>query len=449
MANTYTIYRAFIASPGDVAIERQLAEETIDKVNKTIRDTLAIAIEPRKWEHVSPVVPLPEEQLQDVLNREVEQCNFFILILYRRYGTIQPGYSISNTEREIETILRIHKKQPKLKILSYFRELESNVDPGEQETKVRELRAKLVKMGLPYRQYHDPGEFDQYLVHDLYDVILRIQHSVFKKQALRRFWQFGEIDRPNMPHIAILYPPVERNALADGSKPDYWIMKLANQIAFEDFKAISKIENHLNLLGFYKNHKVYPSTQQLADLPWMNRIWLCLPRNRLGLKELNQHTNLRFRLPISSGRPSVIQWRLKNGHLINISSPMADYLVRQRSHMDISHEWHGQLGRIFAKDFAVVARIQRTMEDREEPLWDYFFVGIRGLGTWGAAWFIDKEYKQLQQFGIEENIELLLEVTYQDGRILKVVDVSEQPAKYFRHENEAEAIEKNIAQYKD
>lgn len=449
MPDTYRVFRAFIASPGDVAAERQLAEETIGKINRSVRDTIAAEIEVRRWEHLAPVAPdLPEERLQDILDREVEQCHFFILVLYKRYGTVQPGYFISNTEREINTILQVHQKQPKLRILSYFRELEPNVDQGEQEVKVRELRSRLEQLGLPYRTYRDPNEFNQYLTHDLYDVLLRIHLSPFKKQALYRFWQFGETDRPQQPRVAILYPPVERQILAEGGDPEYWLKKLTNQIAFEDYKAIQKIEKGLRLLGF-GNYRLYPHTDPPPELPWMNRIWLCLPRNRLGLKALLEHKGVRFKLPVTSGRPQSINWRSKNGRCIQVISPMGEYLRRQRCNMEISGEWHGRLSRIIAKDFAVVARLQRVSATEGEPLWDYFFAGIRGLGTWGSAWFIDREFKQLIQFDKNQNIEILLEVTYRDARILQVTDVSNHVASYFRSENAPATIEKNIRQYQE
>jgi len=188
MPDTYSVFRVFIASPSDVAAERQLAEETIMQINKSIRDTLSAAIEPRRWEHLAPVTPdLPEERLQDILNREIERCHFFILILNKRYGSVEPGQTISNTEREIETIMKVRQKKPDLRPLSYFRELKSNVDPGGQEEKVRELRLKLEQLGVPYRTYREPDEFDHYLTHDLYDFLLRIHLSPFKIYKKIRF----------------------------------------------------------------------------------------------------------------------------------------------------------------------------------------------------------------------------------------------------------------------
>jgi hypothetical protein len=445
---TYTVHRAFIASPGDVAAERQLSEEIIGSINRSIRDTLAVNIDARKWEHLAPVATdLPEEQLQDKLNREVEKCNFFILILYKRYGTIHSGHAISNTEREIETILKLHEQKPNRKILSYFRDIEANTDPGVQEEKVRDLRKRLEKKGLAYRTYRDPIEFSKYLTHDLYDVLLRIRLSPFKKQALKRFWRFGETIRTNQPRVAIVYPPVERHSTALGTDTDYWIKRLINSVAFEDYKAIQKIESNINLIGDI-HYRVYPHTNVPPDIPSMNRIWLCVARNKIGLQELKKIKGLRFSFPSSTERPHHILWKTISGRNIKVQSPMAIYLEKQRRNMDISGDWNAQLGRIIAKDYAVIARIRREPSGEEEFLWDYYFAGIRGLGTWGAAWFVDREYKKFFACSEDQNIELLLEVTYRDNRILQVVDVSNNPASYFTSENNSRVIEGHIKSYK-
>ena len=194
MSDTYRVFRAFIASPSDVAEERRLAEVTIGHINRSVRDTTGATIEVRKWEHQPPVATrLPEEQFQDELDREVEECNFFILILFRRYGTIHEGHEVSNTEREINTILRVHQKKPQLKILVYFRDIEANADPGDQEQKVLELRARLAKMGIKYRTYRDPAEFDQHLTHDLYDVFLQSTCLRCQETGAERFlalWRY-------------------------------------------------------------------------------------------------------------------------------------------------------------------------------------------------------------------------------------------------------------------
>ena len=447
MPETYKVFRAFIASPNDVATERRLAEEIVTKVNRTVRDAIGASIETRKWDHLPPLMPsFPEERLQDVINREIERCHFFILILNRRYGSLEPGHVLSNTEREIATILQAYERDPTLRILAYFKELEPNADPGDQEVKVRELRKRLEHMGLVYRPYHDSLEFERYLTHDLYDVLLRIHLDPFKKQALRSFWRFGETERPNDPRVAVFYPPINRGGLSDGGNPEYWLRRLTTQVAFEDYKALQKIDRAFRFVGL-SSYRVFPSTDATPDHPWLNRVSLCLPRNRLGLEILRERSIRRFNFQSADKPPVNIQWRSGRHHIV-VFSPMAEYLRRQRSTMEIRGEWHGQLSRIIAKDFAVLARLQRPSGEPGQPLWDYFFSGIRGLGTWGAAWYVDHEFRQLQRFNRSDGIQLLLEVTFRDGRIFQVTDVSDKPQEYFNHEMDVAAIDENIREFR-
>ena len=212
MPNIYQSYNAFVSSPGDVEAERQMAEETIRQINRTCVDTLKLSLEVKRWENLPPLAPkIPEERIQDVLDKEVKKAHFFILILYKRYGSIEPGHSISNTEREINTILERYKNSPKLKILAYFREIPQNEDPGEQEEKVQDLKQRLQNLGIIYKGYNIPEEFKELFTHDLYNVIFRMQLSTYKHYVLNEFWQFGITERPTHPQLVILYPAVQRD----------------------------------------------------------------------------------------------------------------------------------------------------------------------------------------------------------------------------------------------
>ena len=154
MVQIYQHYKVFISSPGDVAQEREMSEEVINAINRNIVDTLGVSLEVKRWENLPPQTPyLPEEQIQDMLNKIVEESNFFILILYKRYGTVDTGHNISNTEREINTILKTFELKPQIKILSYFRDIPPNDDPGTQEQKVKDLKKRLQDKGIFYKSY--------------------------------------------------------------------------------------------------------------------------------------------------------------------------------------------------------------------------------------------------------------------------------------------------------
>lgn len=449
VADSYVGYRAFVASPSDVAEERGVVPQVVERVNHALRDSSGMYLDVRMWEHRPPVAPMPEEDIQSELDREASKAAFFILILGKRYGRVSDGHQVSNTEREIRAILRRRESDPRVRILSYFKELSPNEDQGAQEEQVRRLRDDLGKLSIPFRSFSTVDEFKEYLTHDLYETVLRLRLSPFKQDALRAFFQFGSVELG--PLLAIVYPPVERTQLTLGSRKDYWLQRLSTVFAFEDYKTIEKITKDLRLIGT-SAFEVYPHTSIPQNLMKMNRAWICLPRNAAGQQQLSRtYPRARFRISSRpSGRPGHLLWRCSNGETVKVASPMSHYLKLQRQRMNIAGEWHGQLSQIIAKDFAVLARFNDPTADLHEdgPLRDFFFAGIRGLGTWGAAWFVDRAYRQFLRRDMSGNLELLLEVTLQSGRIVAVEDVSDEPPSYFKAAAALPTIRAEIKAYR-
>lgn len=450
MPDYYEHYRVFLSSPGDVAAERQLATEAIAKINQVCGDLLQLSLRVRKWEDMAPVTPhLPEERIQDALNEEVSKCNFFILILYKRYGRIEPGHSISNTERELEAIMRCYEKNPHLKILAYFREIGSDDDPGLQEKQVREFRERLQGLGMFYQTYRTPEEFEDRVTHDLYSVIMAMRLSPFKQQALKTFWRFGQPEGETRPRVAVLYPPVQREFMGHPDDAEFWHKRLEPNIYFEDHKAIEKVRKTFALVGL-RDYEVFPNASPPANLREMNRVWICMPRHKGAMEQLTRYRDVaRFRVDRPSGKgPSSLLWTQPGGRDIRVHSPLAKYMEEQRSRLDVSGEWHGQLGRISGRDYAVLARFEDTASSAwvvgGTLLHDYFLAGIRGLGTWGAAWYIDRRYKALKEREGASPLQLLLEVQFRDDRIVDVVDVSEMDEAYFRDQNSISTIRRQI-----
>ena len=148
-----------------------------------------------------------------------------------------------------------------------------------------------------------------------------------------------------------------------------------------------------------------------------------------------------------------ILWRYspKSETFFKISSPLSKYLKEQRQEIE-TYDWSAQMGRMIAKDYAILSRFSYGSTDvamLDGTLKDYFIAGIRGLGTWGAGWFIDRRYNELAKYEEHENIQLLLEVTYRDERILGVRDVSDEPEKYFAQQNNIREIKRIIKEYKE
>jgi hypothetical protein len=443
----YNSIKVFIASPSGVEDERQITEEEINNIDRICRSTLGLRIECLRWEDMAPRTPLPEEgQIEDVIIRElVQKCNVFILILYRRYGTVEDGQSKSNTEREIDVALeRLNRKGSNLVLLTYFRDIPNNDDQGDQEKQVRELRKHLKEKKIFFQDYKEPQDFRQKFIHDLYYVAIRFHMAVKKQRSLRAFWALGSVEEKGSPRVAIIYPALDREEMKP-QKPDrIWLERLVPNVVFEDFKAINKVEKTLRIIG---DHTIETHTSKSVphEINAMNRVWICLPRNHPGMRQMeNYQKDAFFRfMPRMGNSEGFIKWHPpQRRKTIDVNSPLSTYLELQRSKMK-GGQWSSNVGQIIAKDYAVLARFS----DINEPsLKDYFIAGIRGLGTWGAGWFIDRRYKYLLPLEDKEDLQfqLLLEVVYKNEHIHDVKDVSDKPASYFEKENDPAQIKKYI-----
>lgn len=451
---TYESLKSFISCPKDVNEEYRMAQEVIDAVSSTCKETLGIELETVTFDDFVPQAPrLPEERIQDILNAEIPKCHIFILILGKRYGSLEPGHRMSNTAREVETAIALLKKEKKLMFLSYFHEIEKDDDPGTQQQSVEEFRKSLEQRGIWYRRFTSSDDFKNRLTHDLYRTVMRYRLSTNKHQFLRRFWKFGTPDRPTYPALAVMYPAMERTFMGPQDDPDVWLNRLEPNIVFEDFKALQKIDKTLRLIGFDK-FRIYNSASAPSDIRFMNRFWICL-RNSRGLQQASLYKDIsRFTIvPKKNRASSFFCWkpRTNSDNFIIIKSPLAKYLREQRSKLDISGEWQPEMDHIMAKDFAILARFQdmhNNIHMQDGYLQDYFLAGLRGLGTWGAAWFIDRKYHTFEPQYEKRDIQFLLEVEYRDGRIFDVRDVSNKGQDYFDEENGISQIRNNIADYK-
>ena len=77
---------------------------------------------------------------------------------------------------------------------------------------------------------------------------------------------------------------------------------------------------------------------------------------------------------------------------------------------------------------------------------EFYIAGIHGLGTWGAACYLDRNYNTFN-FDADEDIQLLLEVTYENGVVKDVIDVSDKDESYFQKENDLETVMENVQRF--
>lgn len=126
MSENIKIIRVFIASPGDVKPERDIAYSVMDEVNEifsNLRSTFNATIEAVGWEKLAPIQGIPNKSISKRI--PVEECDVVIGIFWKKFGN-PPGtlrhdgteYS-SGTEEEIEKAFEMARKNDKAAIMLY------------------------------------------------------------------------------------------------------------------------------------------------------------------------------------------------------------------------------------------------------------------------------------------------------------------------------------------
>jgi len=123
-----------------------------------------------------------------------------------------------------------------------------------------------------------------------------------------------------------------------------------------------------------------------------------------------------------------------------VSSPLAKYLELQQEQEDDPVVKKGRVG----VDFAVLARYRDEDDDADATSRIYVF-GLRSLGTWGAAWFLETKIARCA-VGVDQGrcYEALLRIEYFGSAIHDVLDVSSKGQEYFDRQMSKEFIEGQI-----
>ncbi len=146
MAKTQTVLQVFVASPGDVAEERQLLSDVVSELNKVWGSRNGVMLELVKWETDSH--PGFGADAQDVINSQISDTfDVFIGIMWGRFGT-PTKRAESGTEEEFLRAFRRHTDSPgSVQILFYFKDAAiapSKIDI-KQLAKVQEFKEKIQK----------------------------------------------------------------------------------------------------------------------------------------------------------------------------------------------------------------------------------------------------------------------------------------------------------------
>ncbi|NAR65199.1 hypothetical protein GPS57_15750 [Acinetobacter haemolyticus] len=85
MPQQHIVLNVFLASPSDVAYERDVIQNIINELNKTWSKNLNLRLELLRWE--TDVIPNFGEYSQDVINQQIgNNYDIFIGLLWSRFG---------------------------------------------------------------------------------------------------------------------------------------------------------------------------------------------------------------------------------------------------------------------------------------------------------------------------------------------------------------------------
>jgi hypothetical protein len=153
-----SVFRVFLASPGDVPVERAALSRVVDEVNQTTAPLIDCRLEAVCWEtHSAPDAGRP----QQVINEQISQYDVFIGVMWRRFGT-PSGVAGSGTEEEFRIAYKRWEESHQLALMFYFCEAPfypKTLDELDQMKRVLMFRQELEAKALTW-SYEDHDSFE-------------------------------------------------------------------------------------------------------------------------------------------------------------------------------------------------------------------------------------------------------------------------------------------------
>ena len=156
------IIKVFLGSPGDLKEEREAATGVVDEENANHAKRSGYEIELVKWE--GPEFYSQRRRPQDVINEGLEQCDYFVGMLWKKWGTSPRSKEHSYTsgfEEEYEEATKRHDKTGKPGISLFFKEIGEELpsDTKADLDKVKGFREKVYGTDQFCGEFQDPKDF--------------------------------------------------------------------------------------------------------------------------------------------------------------------------------------------------------------------------------------------------------------------------------------------------
>ena len=161
MPDTRKIVKVFLASPGDLQEERHAAKSVVDEFNNNWANHLGYQVELVGWEDTISAYGRP----QATINRDLEQCEFFIGMMWKRWGTPPDvsGPFTSGFEEEFQTSVSNRQEKGSPEISLFFKNIGADLlgDPGDELKKVLAFKAQITaEKAILFETFENIEEFE-------------------------------------------------------------------------------------------------------------------------------------------------------------------------------------------------------------------------------------------------------------------------------------------------
>jgi len=153
-----TELRIFLASPGDVEVERTIVKEVLDELNVTFGTHNGLSLKLVNWENYS--YPGIGDDPQDVINNQLPfDYDVFLCVFWTRIGT-ETNRAKSGTIEELESARKKRDNGEDVEIMGYFKtEPPANLkDITEQYFEVRKIQKEFGENCL-YKEFTSTEKF--------------------------------------------------------------------------------------------------------------------------------------------------------------------------------------------------------------------------------------------------------------------------------------------------
>ncbi len=208
------VLNVFIASPSDVSDERVALRSISDRINKFIGRHVNVMIDLHGWEDTTPGYSRP----QALINKDVEKCNLFIGVLWKRWGSNSGKFS-SGFEEEFNIAQTKISEGDELDIWMFFKEIESGDkdDPGPQLSKVLKFQSELMdQKKIFFKEFNSTNDFEKLL----YDILAQY--------LLENYSGETEVQTENLS--VKLIENTSKNGLASDTSPSEQLCSVYNEL---------------------------------------------------------------------------------------------------------------------------------------------------------------------------------------------------------------------------